>query len=79
MGGGGTLFLAVLAFFKLVLFSKQNRVPQIIIRLGRVIYQKKAFLVMIRAIFRKIPKNFLVSRKAGLKLFNFCSNFELIW
>ena len=56
------LYSGVLIF----LFSIQNQVPQIIIGMGRVIYQIKAILVVIRTTLKN-SIFFLVSKKDNLK------------
>ena len=39
-------------FFFLILFSTQNKVPQMIFGKGRVIYHNKALAVVIRSLFK---------------------------
>ena len=57
--------------FFFFLFSTQNRVPQIIIGMARVIYQIKGLSVVIRTKLKRCQKFFSVSRKTGLNFLIF--------
>ena len=60
-------------------FSTQNQVPQIIIRLGLVIYHHEALSVVIRTTLKNFPKKFASVEKHRFEVFDFRSNFEQIW
>ena len=69
---GGTLYPGVLVFL-FFLFSTHNQLPQILMGMGRVMYQIKTLTVMIRATFKSFKNIFPVSRIIGLKFFVFSS------
>ena len=52
------------------LFSTQNQVPQITIRMGRMIYHIKAISIVIRTKFKKFEKLFTVERER-IEIFDF--------
>ena len=68
------MYLGVLVFC----FSTKCQVPQIVIAIGRVIYQVKTLLVLVRMTIKPCQKHFSVPRKTGLIFFDFNFNSEPI-
>ena len=68
------MYLGVLVFC----FSTKCQVPRIVIAIGRVIYQVRTLLVVIRMTIKPCQKHFTVPRKTGLNFFDFNFNSEPI-
>ena len=68
------MYLGVLVFC----FSTKCQAPQIVIAIGRVIYQVSTLLVVIRMTIKPCQKHFSVPRKTGLNFFDFSFKSEPI-
>ena len=69
---GGTLYSGVDYFFLFFFVSFfQNQVPQIIMKMGLVLYHIKDLTVVVRTTMKSFKKVFLVLRINGLKFWFF--------